>query len=100
MPSSPRQKRNLGEEGKFLLSSYLKCAHDSINYLNHLNFSDEAMSDELDKNIAALIGQMAKAREYLTADGGFDPASTRECVAAMKECAECIVILKSLRSGS
>ena len=68
--------------------------------LSIINFSDETMSDELDMSIAALIGQMAKAREYLTTSGGFDPASTRECVAAMKECAECIVVLKSLRSGS
>ena len=58
------------------------------------------MSDELELSIAVLLGQMAKAREYLSSSGGFDPASTRQCVAAMKECAECIVVLQSLRSGS
>ena len=64
------------------------------------NFSSDAMSDELELSIAVLLGQMAKAREYLSSSGGFDPASTRQCVAAMKECAECIVVLQSLRSGS
>ena len=64
------------------------------------NFSGDAMSDELELSIAVLLGQMAKAREYLSSSGGFDPASTRQCVAAMKECAECIVVLQSLRSGS
>ena len=64
------------------------------------NFSSDAMSDELELSIAVLLGQMAKAREYLSSSGGFDPASTRQCVAAMKECAECIVVLRSLRSGS
>ena len=58
------------------------------------------MSDELELSIAVLLGQMAKAREYRSSSGGFDPASTRQCVAAMKECAECIVVLQSLRSGS
>ena len=64
------------------------------------NFSGDAMSDELELSIAVLLGQMSKAREYLSSSGGFDPASTRQCVAAMKECAECIVVLQSLRSGS
>ena len=58
------------------------------------------MSDELELSVAVLLGQMSKAREYLSSSGGFDPASTRQCVAAMKECAECIVVLQSLRSGS
>ena len=64
------------------------------------NFSSDAMSDELELSIAVLLRQLAKAREYLSSSGGFDPASTRQCVAAMKECAECIVVLRSLRSGS
>ena len=71
----------------------------STDHLILLIFSGDTMSDELELSIAALIGQMAKAREYLTASGGFDPASTRQCVAAMKECAECIVVLQSLKSG-
>jgi len=72
----------------------------SKSQTNARSGSGDAMSVELELSIAALLGQMSKAREYLTASDGFDPASTRQCVAAMKECAECIVVLQSLRSGS
>ena len=58
------------------------------------------MSDEVDLSIAALLGQLAKAREYLSTSSGFHPTITRQSVAAMKECAECIIVLQSLRSNS
>ena len=82
-------------------SCYEVCSTAFPTRNNHIhNFSGDAMSDEVELSIAALLCQMSKAREYLSASGGFDPASTRQCVAAMKECAECIVVLRSLRSGS
>ena len=72
--------------------------HDLLSSFAY--FSVDAMSDEVDLSIAALLGQLAKAREYLSTSSGFHPTITRQSVAAMKECAECIIVLQSLRSNS
>ncbi len=52
----------------------------------------------MDQSIASVANQMSRARDYLSNVGGFDPTLTRSSVAAIKECAECILTLEKLKA--
>lgn len=55
------------------------------------------LANEIDLSISAVLTQMGRARENMCVSGGFDPALTRNCVATIKECAECIATLENLK---